>query len=116
MQHMEKKRENRSKMDGMDASANMKTNEESKQNVEGGDAEEGFAEEGFAEEGFAERGDAEQDRGDDRVNAGDEMEYSSDTEEEEVECLTRSNCNFSTMVEKRFEIQSFQMLKVDPKS
>ena len=86
MQHMEKKRENRSKMDGMDASANMKTNEESKQNVEDGDAEEGFAEGEVAERGDAERGDADQDRGDDR---GDEIEYSSDTEEEDVEGATR---------------------------
>ena len=62
-------------MDVMDASTNMKTNEEnsneeSKQNVEDGDAEEGFA-----EGEVAERGDADQDRGDDR---GDEIEYSSD--------------------------------------
>ena len=79
-------------MDVMDASTNMKTNEEnsneeSKQNVEDGDAEEGFA-----EGEVAERGDADQDRGDDRVNAGDEMEYSSDTEEEEVECYSRFGC------------------------
>ena len=75
----------------MDASANMKTNEEnsneeSKQNVEDGDAEEGFAEGEVAERGDAERGDADQDRGDDR---GDEIEYSSDTEEEDVEGATR---------------------------
>ena len=55
-------------MDVMDASTNMKTNEEnsneeSKQNVEDGDAEEGFAEGEVAERGDAERGDAEQDRG-----------------------------------------------------
>ena len=73
-------------MDVMDASTNMKTNEEnsneeSKQNVEDGDAEEGFA-----EGEVAERGDADQDRGDDR---GDEIEFSSDTEEEDVEGATR---------------------------